>query len=661
MNTNGLVRATHLERRAVVYLRQSTAIQVRLNKESARRQYGLKDVALNLGWPAERIEVIDEDQGRSGQYADGRTGFQRLEDDVLHRRIGMLFSIEVSRLARCSADWYRLLDYCALADVLLADEGKVYHPASPDDRMMLGLKGTMSELELHAIKERLQGARLSKARRGELFLPPPIGYEWDPRAGRLRWSSDERVRAAVQQVFERFRLIGTASGVARYLRAHGLQMPAHGRGAGPVQWGPANTPQIRNILRNPLYAGHYVYGRTHEGTTLIDGKVHPHHRTEVPCGKWAIDLPDWHPAYLTWVQYEANQQRLAANRPRLGAQTHQGAAREGGALLQGLLLCGRCGLRMSTVHQHRTTSYCCDAARREPASRCRYWSIAARRIDASVTALLLETVAPPEIDLTLALTREIEKQVDALDRHWKLRLSQLQYEASLAERRYKAVDPDNRVIARTLEREWNEALTSLEQARLEHQQARQRQLLTLSDEDRARVRELARDLRRVWEAPTTTHQERKTLLRLAIREIALQPIDVPRRMVRIKVLWQTGAVQQWTVPRPGPGRPTQARASSKPTVGRSGRSDPPARGRHRPGASTGTTTKSSPSGRWCSTRDIARRFGVPLHTVYYWIRLRLLQAAGDTVPGKPGRYRLDHATRLRLERAKARAYGARPR
>ncbi|PTL74904.1 recombinase family protein [Vitiosangium sp. GDMCC 1.1324] len=556
---NDKVRATHLERRAVVYLRQSTLSQVHEHRESTARQYALRQRALELGWPPERIEIIDEDMGQSGTSADWRAGFQRMAEDVAHGRVGAIFSLEVSRLARSSADWHRLLDLCGLADVVLVDEQAVYTPRDYNDRLLLGLKGTMSEAELYWMRLRLQGGKLSKARRGALHITPPVGYEWEEETGRFRFDPDEGVQRAVRLVFERFRLEGSAYAVLRYFMKNGLKLPVREPGTHQLHPVPPRYTLLLSMLHNPTYAGAYVFGRNERHMALVDGQLRRQRRTRLPREAWKVCLKNHHPAYISWEEYEANQKRLATNHPSYQQPDQRGAAREGSALLQGLVLCGRCGHRMQTAYRESGRPYY-ECRRITDKGMC--WTVSAAGIDEAVARLFLETVQPPEIELGLAITREVERQAQEVERQWKLRLERAHYEAQLAERRYKAVDPDNRVVARTLEREWNEKLGELESLEREHQQVLRREMVELTSQDRARLLELAKDLSYVWHARSTTNAERKNLLRILVREVALSPVEVPERGIHIQVLWQTGACSDLTIAR----RPSYTRATSPETI-----------------------------------------------------------------------------------------------
>ncbi len=520
------ILAAHRERRAVVYLRQSTLKQVHEHRESTNRQYALQGRATELGWPADRIDVVDEDLGQSRSSAQWRLGFQRLAEGVAHGRVGAVFALEMSRLARSSADWHRLLELCGLADVLIVDEQAVYTPRDYNDRLLLGLKGTMSEAEQYWMRLRLEGGRLSKARRGELYFHPPAGYQWDPNTSRFRLDPDESVQRAIRLVFERFRLDGSAYAVARYLARHGLRVPARMVPASEVSWVAPRESLLLHMLHNPIYAGAYVFGRSEERMGLAGGEVRRRLLRILAQPDWKVCFPDHHPAYITWEEYMANRRKLDDNRTyRPGGDRH-GAAREGHALLQGLALCGRCGRRMSTRYRGEQGhgQYHC---RPQALAGDVCFSVAAEAIDEAVTELFLEAVQPPELELALAVTREAEQQAEQVDRQWKLRLERIRYEAQLAERRYKAVDPDNRVVARTLERDWEEKLREVAEPEREHGEVRRREKVELTEEDRARILSLARDLPAVWRAPTTTDAERKNLLRMLVHEVTMSPVDVP--------------------------------------------------------------------------------------------------------------------------------------
>lgn len=471
------IQPSHLERRAVVYLRQSTLRQLHEHPESTARQYALQQRAIELGWPADRIDVIDEDLGQSGVSAAWRPGFKRVAEDVAHGRIGAIFALEVSRLARCSADWHRLLDLCGLADVVLADEQAVYTPRDYNDRLLLGLKGTMSEAEQAWMRLRLQGGKLNKARRGELFYHAPTGYAWDEQACRFRLDPDEHVQSAVRLLFERFRLDGSACAVMRYFDRHGLKMPVRDLATRELRWVDPRHSLILKVLHNPAYVGAYVFGRHEERMALVNGQLRRRRVTRLSQDAWKVCLHDHHPAYISWEEFMANQRRLQDNRTNLRFPDQRGASREGHALLQGIVLCGKCGHRMTVRYQGalRRAQYECRTPARHTGQSAMCWSVSAQTIDDAVAKLFLEVVQPTDLELGLAVVREAERQTEEVDRQWRLRLDRARYEARLAERRYKAVDPDNRVVARTLEHEWNDKLREIETLEHDHQHIRQRE------------------------------------------------------------------------------------------------------------------------------------------------------------------------------------------
>lgn len=548
------IRAKHLERKAFVYLRQSSLKQVREHRESTARQYALRERAIALGWSADAVEVIDEDLGKSGQSADWRTGFRRLAESIAQGRVGALFALEVSRFARSSADWYRLLELASLADVVIADEDVVYDPHDYNDRLLLGLKGQFADAERYWMRLRLNGGKLSKARRGEVVFNLPTGYVWGDD-GRPRFDPDEKVERAVRLVFERFLLDGSARAVVRYFARHGLQMPVRVRG-GDLRWvARPGYRHVLNILHSPLYTGAYVFGRREQRVGLVGGEVRRRRTTELPMESWKVCIKDHHPAYVSWDEFMANQKKLRDHftAGRKKQPELRGAAREGSALLQGLVLCGRCGRRMCSRYfspGSRHPSYHCNGSADTLAVHGSCWMVSAKHVDEAVARAFLEVIQPAEVDLALAVARDAERQSDEIRRQWHLRLEHARYEVRLAERRYKAVDPDNRTVARTLEREWNDKLEELARLEGEYEDVRRREMVELSDEDRKQALTLARDLPRVWNAPTTTHAERKNLLRMLIRDVTLSPIDVPERMTRIQILWVTGATSELRVPRP---------------------------------------------------------------------------------------------------------------
>lgn len=558
----GKISASHLERRACVYVRQSTTSQVFQHAESTRRQYALADRAAALGWSREAIDVIDEDQGRSGASSDGRTGFIRLVDAIAHGQVGAVLAVEVSRLARSSPDWQRLLALCAVAETAVIDEQAIYDPADRDDKLLLDIKGTMSEAELHWLGLRLAGALRSKARRGELRMPLPTGYVWTERG--LCFDPDEAVQRAVKLVFERYAVEPSILAVVRWAHESGFSMPTRRRysdGTSEVEWKQLGGQRVGEMLKNPIYAGVYTYGRRPQRKALVDGEVRVVRDAGRDPNKWSIRIDNAHPGYISWETYVSNQKKLSDSRLH---ESTRGAPHGGAALLNGLALCGRCGLRMDVNYGSDGGGhayYRCRGDHGYGAKQC--WSVLAQPLDHAVEELFLRTVVPAELEVSLAVEREIVGQSDALDRHWKVRIEQASYEARRAERRYKAVDPDNRVVARTLEREWEQCLEQLEQVTRQRDEARRQHAVELSTEDRARIRALARDLPKVWKSKTTLQAERKAMLRLVIEAISLTPLDVPQRATQVRVAWKSGAMTELSIDRPEHGRITSQSAAER--------------------------------------------------------------------------------------------------
>lgn len=548
----GQIDASQLTRRAFVYVRQSTMAQVVHHQESTMMQYDLRRRAVALGWAPEAIEVIDEDQARSGTTTDGRSGFARLAGAVAHGEAGGVFAIDVSRMARSSEDWRRLLVLCGVAGVVVVDEQRIYDPNDQDDKLLLELKGTMSEAEIHWLRLRLQGARQHKARRGALRLPAPTGYQWGERGFEL--DPDEAVQRAVRVVFQRYEVEPSAWAVVRWARETGLEVPTRRRstaGDSGVEWNTLGVSRLHEMLKNPVYAGVYAYGRRREKTVLVDGQIRRVRPDTREPDRWLVKIADAHPGYITWERYVQNQEKLRQNMTRMGNPS-RGAPREGPALLSGLLICGRCGHRMGPVYARgaraRFWTYVCHGDRAAGQTGC--WSVAGARIDEAVEQLFLETMVPSELELSLAVDHEVAGHAEELAKQWRARREQAGYEARRAEKRYKAVDPDNRVVARTLEHEWEIKLRELEEVERQYAEARRTRRVDLSAADRARVRELARDLPAVWRSPVTPPADRKAMMRLVIEAISLSPIEVPRRATWVKVAWQSGVVTEIEVPRP---------------------------------------------------------------------------------------------------------------
>src|SRR5215213_1364202 len=458
-----LVRPWHRDRLAVVYVRQSTAQQVLDHQESTRLQYGLVDRARALGWATDRVLVIDEDLGRSGTRADERAGFQRLVSEVSLDHVGLILGLEMSRLARSNKDWYQLLELCALFRTLIADLDGVYDPAQYNDRLLLGLKGTLSEAELHVLKQRMHEGRRNKARRGELRFALPIGYVWRPE-GTIGFDPDEQVQAVVRLVFRKFAELGTLHGVLRYLADHQIQLGVRvreGPGKGDLVWRRPNRMTLQTVLKHPLYAGAYVYGRRQEDPRRRRAGQRRSGRVVMAREDWLAFVPDHAPGYISWEQYERNQAQLAANRARTESR---GAVRTGRALLAGLVRCARCGPRMIVRYEGARAGpayVCARHASDYGAPHCQ--QVPAPPLDAFVSQHVLAALEPAALELSLTAVERLEQERTELVRLWEQRRERAAYEAERARRQYDAVEPENRLVAHTLERHWEEKLAAQQQ------------------------------------------------------------------------------------------------------------------------------------------------------------------------------------------------------
>lgn len=534
------VQPLHLSRLAVIYVRQSTPLQVEQHTESRRRQYQLAERAQALGWPSGRCLVIDDDLGISGAQSTNRPGYQRLISLVALREVGIVFGLEVSRLARNCLDWYQLLELAAAFAVLIGDEDGLYDPADFNDRLLLGLKGTFSEIERYQITARMQRGRLHKARRGELAVRLPVGFAYDPLTGRLEQIPDQAVRHAIGEVFHLFAQLGSVRAVLRCLQREELEVPhqvVHRHLGSRIAWRRPSYDAIYQILINPVYAGVYCYGRR---VSRCDPLTHTRHVTRRERDAWEVFLPDHHPGDLSLAQFEANMAQLRNNRSAL--RTGQGAPREGSALLQGLVACQRCGRRMRVRYQQGTPSYCCDKAYQRFGDPVCGWA-SAKRVDALVQDLVLGVVDAGMVDLAIAVDERRREEDDRLDRQWRDKLQRLEYECTLAQRRYELVDPANRRVAQTLETAWNERLTALEAA----QAAYARRVPPPPPVSTpAQMRALLAELRQFWHSGHLAPQDKKELLRCVIAQVALAT-DGP--VIRAEVVWHGGGRSHLDVPK----------------------------------------------------------------------------------------------------------------
>jgi len=540
------ISASHLVRRAYVYVRQSTLRQVLENTESTKRQYALRERAIALGWPPDRIVVIDSDLGRSGADSD-REGFARLVAAVGLGEVGVVLGLEVSRLARSSTDWHRLLEICALTDTLICDEDGLYDPGHFNDRLLLGLKGTMSEAELHVLRARLLGGQRAKASRGELEMRMPVGLVTDP-VGRVVLDPDAAVVAAVRTFFLTFQRTGSATATVRAFREQGLLFPrrlATGPHAGEVAWGPLIHHHALRLLKNPRYTGAFVYGRTRAKRTATGTAS----RIGLPREEWHTLLLDRHPGYITWDEYEANLRRLHENAQANGAERRAGPPREGPALLQGLVVCGRCGGRMGvryySAHATLVPEYHCQRESIEHAQPlCA--RIVGHGIDRAIGDLLVETVSPLALEAALGIEAELAARAAEADGLRRVQVERARYEADLAQRRYLRVDPDNRLVADSLEADWNAKLRALADTQDAYERARESDRSLVDPAERARILALATDFPRLWADPATPQRERKRMLRLLVEDVTLLRSDE----ITVHVRFRGGAVRTLHLPLP---------------------------------------------------------------------------------------------------------------
>jgi DNA invertase Pin-like site-specific DNA recombinase len=551
---NPKIRSTHLERKACVYVRQSTYMQVVQHHESTELQYNLKARAAELGWPSTAIEIIDEDQGRSGSTAEHRSGFQRLMTEVSMDQVGIVLMIEASRLARNNSDWYRLIEICGLSHTLIADAGAVYDPREPNDRLLLGVKGTLSEAELFTLRTRLHEGRWNKAKKGLLKMTLPVGY-FLGSDGNWELDPDKQVCERLRYIFETYRRLGVARRVVCELKQQGLEVPTRltcKEGYGTLVWKVPTLSTIIRILSNPLYTGAYVYGRrsyTGNSRSKKSGKVIGH---PLPIEEWPVCIHGHHPAFISWEEYVKNRNQLRQNWNR---EMSTGATREGSALLQGIVYCGVCGRKMSIQNrasiEKRSPAYICQRGYTD-GDRQICQSMTARHVDAGVVAVFLEAISPVQLEVAIRVLEQVEENVEAQRRQWELQLEQARYEARAAQRKYDAVDAENRLVAGELERRWNEKLERVARLEQAYEKAKQELHWNLSEEERAAIRELSADLPAVWGAETTTNRDRKQLLRFAIETVQLDGVSRPGQ-IEVQIHWRSGTVTTLSVERSAPG------------------------------------------------------------------------------------------------------------
>jgi excisionase family DNA binding protein len=670
MSDRSKITEAHRRRRAVVYVRQSTAAQLERNHESRARQYALRERAVALGWPAASVVVVDEDLGRSGASTDGRLGFKELVAEVGLGEVGLVLALEVSRLARSSADWHQLLDLCALTGTLIADSDGIYSPQDFNDRLLLGLKGTMSEAELHLIRARLDGGLRNKAQRGELELNLPVGLDRDDD-GRIVLVADEQVRHAIERVCCLWRRHGSARQVVACLIEENQRLPRRTVGQRWVRWAAANYAAVHDFLTNPAYAGAFVFGRTRQHKAL-DAQGRVRRRTvELPIEQWSVCLPEHHPGYVSWDEYLATRRRLRANviRPGEGG----GPAREGVALLQGIVRCGRCGRRMQVAYSGndgRVPRYACVRAHQLHGTDSACQSLGGLRLEKAIASAFLEAVTPAGLRASAEAIGELERRHDERLHGQRLAVERAEFEAERARRQFNACEPEHRLVARTLEARLELALTALERERRELTELERRRPEPLTAEERQALARIAHDLPWLWAAETTTARDRKELLRTLIAEVIVTVRDEPRR-AEVEIVWEGGARTELRVPLIRRG--TESKRTDEDTielVRRLAAHHPDrqiAAILNKQGRRTGTGlpfTESrvkhvrhkhaipaapppDPASDLHTIDQAAEQLGVTPTTIYRWLRAGLLPGE-QTTPGAPWRIRLSDEIRARF-------------
>lgn len=659
----------HRLRRAVVYVRQSTPGQVAHRTESAVRQYALADRAVDLGWPAESVLVVDEDTGQSAAWSHSRIGFKELVAEVGLGHVGAIFALEVSRLARSSSDWHQLLDLCAMTGTLIADADGVYAPGDFNDRLLLGLKGTMSEAELHLIHSRLRGGIESKARRGELKVALPIGLDRD-ETGAIGLTADEQVRVAIEHVYATWRRCGSARQVVAELAGEQHLLPRRTVGQQRIRWEPASFGAVHDLLTNPVYAGAFVWGRTRYEKTVGPGGEVKTRCVTVAMEDWEVCITDHHPGYVSWEEYLATRARLTANARARGQGG--GAAREGAALLQGLARCGKCGRKMMVAYSGkngRAVSYKCSRTHETQGSRRPCQALGGVRLDAAVGEAFLAAATPAAVQATADAIGQLHADHDQRVAQQQLAVERADYEADRARRQFDACEPENRLVARTLERGLEAALGEAERARRRLAEIERQRPAALSAQELRALKRVAADLRRIWSAPTTTDRDRKQLIRTLVCDAVLV-VDRDSARAEVELFWQGGAQTRLSV---GLNRQPVKRNDTPVDVveliGRLAEHSNDAEiamvlSRQGRRTATGLTFTASrvagireragipaaraASGEGVSIRAAATELGVSTQTIRRWVNDGLLPAV-QTAPHAPWRIRLSDEVRAKFK------------
>lgn len=545
------VTASHLKRQAYCYVRQSTLKQVFENTESTKRQYALRERAITLGWPVVQIVTVDSDLGETATSIADRQGFQKLMTEVSLGRVGLVMGLEVSRLARNNADWARLLEMCAITDTLILDEDGIYDPTNFNDRLLLNMKGTFSEVELHVLKSRLRGGALNKARRGEFKTRLPTGFVYDHN-DKVILDPDKQVQQTFRLFFDIFKRAGSAFSAVKAFGKDDMKFPFRSYrepNKGDLQWQRLTYSRALTILKNPRYAGAYYYGR-HRSRKNVDGSTT---FFQVPQDEWIVLIKDAHPAYITWDQYEQNIRRIQQNAIAYNNIDRKTPPREGPCLLQGLAVCGRCGQRMTIRYKYRRKgridpAYLCQRNRIERyEDSCQY--IPGAGVDEAISRLIIESVTPLTLEVALEVQRELQIRFNEADKLRKQQLERVEYEANLARRRFMQIDPDNRLVADTLEAEWNEKLRNLQQAKDYYEKHRQLDSAKLKKEQQKEILNLARDFPKLWKNPKTPPREKKRMIRFLIEDVTMIKGDE----ITLHVRFKGGAKKTLKIPLPPKG------------------------------------------------------------------------------------------------------------
>ena len=638
----------HLMRNACIYIRQSTMAQVQFNQESTERQYNLADQAKSLGWMPEQIQILDRDLAQSGALTAKRDDFKTLVSDVAMGQVGAIFSLESSRLARSNKDWHRLLELCAVTKTLVFDGDGCYDPSDFNDSLVLGMKGTFAQAELHIIRARLHGAKLNKAQKGELRFPLPVGLVFE--SDKIVLDPDQEVQGAVRAVFTLFEQENSAYAVVQRFHQLGLLFPRRSYGGvwdGKLIWGRLTHSRVIGVLANPSYAGTYVFGRYQSCKKIgPTGEICTQSR-QMPQDQWRVVIPNHHPGYITWDQFLANRSRLAAN--RTNSEVLAGPAREGLCLLQGVLLCGICGRRLSTRYTGNGglyPSYDCNSRSRDAPPLRHCMSLPAKPLDDAIAARLLTAVTPLTIKLALDALTNLEARDKAISAQWHRRIERARYDADLAERRYEEADPSNRLVASTLEKRWNDAMQRMIELEAEIAGFERQAMRSLTSEQKQQILQLGNDFPRLWKAPTTSACDRKRMLRLLISDITVVKGPDPK-LLRLQIRWQGGATETIEV-RQRPNRADAVRypealvAKIRALAER--HADKEIAVRLNAEGLTSSTSKSFTASMisWIrfkhripgpsrlpgtlTVSEVRARYGVSMHVVYYWIARGIVAA-----------------------------------